>query len=150
MAAAEKLVLIAADLGEVSPRVISEGLRLAKQEGGSALIVHVIDDRFPYPDLFSLDHPDENFFKTLRENALGHLRGWVSHAGTSVPHEYLVARGKPSSTIVEIARNRRPSTLVLGAHGATARRATHPLGSTVERVAREAPCSLFIVVPPHE
>lgn len=150
MAKAENLVMIAADLGDVSSRVISEGLRLAKLEGASALIVHVIDDRFPYPDLYSLDHPDANFFKTLRESALEHLRGWVSLAGTGAPHEYLVARGKPSSTIVEIARGRKPGVLVMGAHGSTAHRATHPLGSTVERVAREAPCSLFIVVPPPE
>ena len=150
MAGAENLVMIAVDLTGHSPRVISEGLRLAAHESASALIVHVIDDRFPYPDLFSLDHPDANFFKTLRESALEHIRGWVALADSRAPHEYLVARGKPSSTIVEIANNRRPSVLVLGANGAKGQRPTHPLGATVERVAREAPCSLYIVVPPPE
>jgi nucleotide-binding universal stress UspA family protein len=150
MAGAGNLVMIAVDLTGQSPRVISEGLRLAAHEGASALIVHVIDDRFPYPDLFSIDHPDANFFKTLRENALEHIRGWVALTEGRVPHEYLVARGKPSSTIVEIARSRRPSLLVMGANSAKEPRPTHPLGGTVERVAREAPCSIFIVVPPSE
>lgn len=150
MAAAENLVMIAVDLSGQSARVISEGLRLAQHEDASALIVHVIDDRFPYPDLFSLDHPDENFFKTLRENALQHMRGWVNLAGSKVPHELLVARGKPSATIVEIAAARRPLVLVMGAHGSTGRKHTHALGATVERVAREVPCSLYIAVPQPE
>lgn len=143
-------VLIAADLSAQAPLVVMEGIRIAAEENRPAVILHVVDDRFPYPDLFSLDHPDSSFYTTIRENAMSHLKKWVADVHFSGPVEYVIARGKPSSTIIDVAGNRKPRLLVVGAHGLSGRKHSHRLGSTAERAARECPCSILIVVAPAE
>jgi nucleotide-binding universal stress UspA family protein len=137
-------VLICADLSHHGLRVVREGVRFAALEKAPVVLLYVIDDRFPYPDLFSLDHPDENFYQALREKALEHLRRWAREAGAPHGTEFLVARGKPSTVIVDLAQERRPVLLVVGAHGLS-RRHGHSLGATAERVARDTPCSILIV-----
>jgi nucleotide-binding universal stress UspA family protein len=141
----ESAVLICADMSTYAPVVIREGLRIAALENAPAVVLHVVDDRFPYPDLFAVNNPDVDYFLTLREKALGQLRRWTAGEGSPRP-ELMVARGKPSSVILEVAANRRPSLVVLGAHGLTGARHPHALGGTAERVARSSPASVLIVV----
>jgi nucleotide-binding universal stress UspA family protein len=143
-------VLICADMSGYAPVVVGEGLRWAKLESRHAVVLHVVDDRFPYPDLFAVNRPDLDYFQTLRKAALERLREWVSHAGQAPPTEFVVARGKPSSVILELAAERRPSLVVVGAHGLTGSRHPHALGATAERVARSSPSSILIVVRPPE
>ncbi|MGH9442590.1 MAG: universal stress protein [Thermoanaerobaculia bacterium] len=138
-------VLIAVDLSIHGPSVLKEGFREAKSRKAPALVLHVIDDRFPYPDLYSLGHPDSNFYKTLRKDALGQLKQWINAAGDRDAPEFLIVWGKPSATILEVARERNPQLLVIGAHGLTEPRHAHTIGGTVERVSRETPCSILIV-----
>jgi nucleotide-binding universal stress UspA family protein len=114
-----------------------------------AIVLHVIDDRFPYPDLFAVNNPDVDYFLTLRETALRHFREWTASAGGPRP-EIVVARGKPSAVILEVAAERRPSLVVVGAHGLTGARHPRALGATAERVARSSPASVLIVVRPTE
>lgn len=138
-------VLICADMSGYAPVVVREGLRLAALEQIPAIVLHVIDDRFPYPDLFAVNNPDVDYFLTLRETALRRLREWTA-AATGPRPELVVARGKPSSVILEVAAERRPSLVVVGAHGLTGPRHPHALGATAERVARSSPASVLIVV----
>jgi len=142
-------VLICADMSGYAPVVIREGLRVAAFEKAPAIVLHVVDDRFPYPDLFAVNNPDVDYFMTLRENALRRLREWAE-SGPGPRPELMVARGKPSSVILEVAGERRPSLVVVGAHGLTGTRHPHALGGTVERVARSSPASVLIVVRPPE
>ena len=143
-------VLVCADMSGYAPVVIHEGLRLAALEKVPATLLHVVDDRFPYPDLFAVDNPDVDYFLTLRETALRRLRDWSAGAPEGRNPELLVARGKPSSVILEVAAERRSSLVVLGAHGLTGARHPHALGATAERVARSSPASVLIVVRPPE
>ena len=143
-------VLICADMSGYAPVVLREGLRHAALEKASALVLHVVDDRFPYPDLFAVNHPDVDYFLTLRKTALGRLRRWAAAASPAQTPEFVVARGKPSTVILEVAAERRASLVVLGAHGLTGARHPHALGATAERVARSSPASVLIVVRPPE
>jgi nucleotide-binding universal stress UspA family protein len=138
-------VLIGADMSAHAPAVIAEGLRLAKLENGRAIVLHVIDDRFPYPDLFAVNNPDIDYFQTLRAGALEKLKAWVRLVPDAPPTELLVARGKPSSVILEVAQERGPDLVVVGAHGMGDAR-HHGLGATAERVARSSMSSVLIVV----
>ncbi len=141
-------VLIAVDVSPAAPAVLREGLRVAAQGARPAVVVHVVDDRFPYPDLYSLDHPDSSFYTSLRENALKHLQGWLHAAAPASPPEIVIARGKPSAVIVEVAQNRRAHLVVVGYTGLSGSKAGHHrLGATAERVVREGPCSVLVVVP---
>jgi nucleotide-binding universal stress UspA family protein len=140
-------VLICADMSGYAPVVVAEGLRLAKLEKSRALILHVIDDRFPYPDLFAVSNPDLDYFQTLRKNALARLQEWRARSVDAGDVEFIVARGKPSSVILDLAVERRPDLVVVGSHGLTGSRHPHALGATAERVARSSPSSILIVVP---
>jgi nucleotide-binding universal stress UspA family protein len=142
-------VLICADMSSYAPAVVREGLRRAALEQFPAIVLHVIDDRFPYPDLFAVNKPDVDYFLTLREAALVRLREWTASAAGPRP-EIIVARGKPSAVILEVAGERSPSLVVLGAHGLTGSRHPRTLGATAERVARASPASVLIVVHPTE
>lgn len=139
-------VLIGADMSVHGPAVIAEGLRLARLEKARAVVLHVIDDRFPYPDLFAVNNPDIDYFQTLRARALEKLREWIRSVPDAPPSELLVARGKPSSVILEVAQERGCDLIVIGAHGLSDGRHSHTLGATAERVARSSPCSVLIVV----
>jgi nucleotide-binding universal stress UspA family protein len=145
-----RTVLIGADMSAHAPIVIREGLRMAKLENARAIILHVVDDRFPYPDLFAVNNPDVDYFQTLRLGALGRLKGWAGSAADAPPTELLVARGKPSSVILDVARERRPDLVVIGAHGLSGAHHPHSLGATAERVARSSPASVLIVVAARE
>jgi len=142
-------VLICADMSTYAPIVLREGLRLAALEQNPAIVLHVIDDRFPYPDLFAVNNPDVDYFLTLREAALRRLREWTAAADGPKP-EIVIARGKPSTVILEVAGERGPSLVVVGAHGLTGSRHPRALGATAERVARSSPASVLIVVRPTE
>lgn len=143
---ASRTVLISADMSAHAPIVVSEGLRQARLEGGRAIVLHVIDDRFPYPDLFAVNNPDVDYFQTLRKVSLEKLKGWVRAVPDAPATELIVARGKPSSVILEITREREPDLVVIGAHGLTGPRHPHSLGATAERVARSSPSSVLIVI----
>ena len=138
-------VLIGADMSAHAPAVIAEGLRIARLERGRAIVLHVVDDRFPYPDLFAVNNPDIDYFQTLRVAALEKLKAWVRAVPDAPPAELLVARGKPSSVILEVTQERRPALVVVGAHGLGDGR-HHGLGATAERVARSSTSSVLIVV----
>jgi hypothetical protein len=70
-----RTVLIGADMSAHAPVVIREGLRMARLENARAIVLHVIDDRFPYPDLFAVNNPDVDYFQTLRRAALDETQG---------------------------------------------------------------------------
>ena len=142
-------VLIGADMSAQAPIVIREGLRIARLENARAIVLHVVDDRFPYPDLFAVNNPDVDYFQTLRISALAKLKEWAG-SDAAPPKELIVARGKPSSVILEVARERQPDLLVIGAHGLSGARHPHSLGATAERVARSSPVSILIVVAGRE
>ena len=138
-------VLICADMSGYAPVVVREGLRHAALEKAAAILLHVVDDRFPYPDLFAVNRPDVDYFLTLREVALRRLREWAATPPAQAP-EFVVARGKPSAVILDVAAERRAALVVVGAHGLTGARHPHALGATAERVARSSPASVLIVV----
>ncbi len=139
-------VLICADVSGYASVVIREGLRLATLEKASAVVLHVVDDRFPYPDLYAVNNPDVDYFQTLRKTALERMKEWARAAPDAPPTEFMVARGKPSTVILEVAAERHPDLVVIGSHGLSGPRHPHALGGTAERVARSSPASILIVV----
>jgi nucleotide-binding universal stress UspA family protein len=145
-----RTVLIGADMSAHAPIVIREGLRMARLEHARAIVLHVVDDRFPYPDLFAVNNPDIDYFQTLRLSALAKIKEWAGSNAEVSPPELIVARGKPSSVILDVARERQPDLLVIGAHGLTGARHPHSLGATAERVARSSSVSVLIVVAGRE
>lgn len=71
---------------------------------------------------------------------------YASKIPEGTPAEYVVATGSASQQIVEIARRKDASMIVLGRQGAGAVRALL-FGNVAARVVRHAPCPVLVVPP---
>ena len=140
-------LLVPLDFSDDSQRALAYGLALAATVGAEVALLTVIEDSFPYPELFAWDHPDEEFYKSMRERALHHmdelLRGAAAAAGSV---ERLVVRGRPRAEIVAVAADIGADLIVLARHGSSGIRHAF-MGSTAESVLRHASCPVLVLPP---
>jgi len=142
-----KKVLIPLDFSDDSQRALRYGLALATAAQAQVALLTVIEDRFPYPELFAWDHPDEDFYKSMRERALHHMGEVLqSAAAPAVGVEKLVVRGRPSHEIVVVAADIGADLIVLARHGSSGIRHAF-MGSTAESVLRHASCPVLVLPP---
>ena len=137
-------ILIPVDVAEFRHRAFRLGTHLAKLNDAEVLLLTVIDDRFPYPDMFSFQMPGEDFYWHVRERARKVLEDAMTEAPEGVRVRTMVARGKPWKVIVEIAEAEEADLIIMTAH--THRGLEHALlGSVAEKVLHHAPCPILIV-----
>ena len=143
-------VLIPLDFSDDSQRALVYGLALAASCGAEVALLTVIEDSFPYPELFAWDHPNEEFYKSMRERALHHMDELLQAApadGAKV--ERLVVRGRPRHEIVAVAADQGADLIVLARHGSSGIRHAF-MGSTAESVLRHAACPVLVLPPAAE
>jgi nucleotide-binding universal stress UspA family protein len=141
-------VLVAIDLKEPSAYALDQGLALGKRTGAPVVVVHVIPDvvrvRALFPQLDSGDAIDAMDLESkIREAALG----WLADRG--VPADAVTLRiesGDAFVRILDLATSIDASVIVIGS---TSRPedAIIPLGSTAERVVRQADIPVLIARP---
>ena len=102
-------ILVPVDVAEMRRRGLRLAMRLAEVNGAEIVLLTVIDDRFPYPDIFSLHMPDADYYRHLRERAARVLEEAAAEAPEGVTVRPVVARGKPARVIVEVAREEVPT-----------------------------------------
>jgi universal stress protein A len=141
-------VLIPLDFSDDSRRACEHGLDLARATGATVALLTVIEETFPYPELFALDNPNEEFYRAMRERALHHM-GAVADLAAGVPVEHIVVRGRPRQEIVAVAADWGADLIVLARHGSGGLRNAF-MGSTSEAVLRHAPCPVVVLPPPAE
>src|SRR5690606_31329747 len=107
-------------------------LALARATGAEVALLTVVDETFPYPELFAWDHPNEEFYKTLRERALAQMDAILAESGAGLRVERLVVRGRPRVEIPAVARDVGADLIVLARHGSGRMRGAW--GSTSEAV----------------
>ncbi len=146
-------VLIPLDFSDDSQRALVYGLALAGTCGAEVALLTVIEDSFPYPELFAWDHPNEEFYKSMRERALHHMEELLQGAVTDAPAvakvERLVVRGRPRHEIVAVAADIGADLVVLARHGSSGIRHAF-MGSTAESVLRHARCPVLVLPPAPE
>ena len=98
------------------------------------------------PELFSIDHPNEEFYRTMRERALLHMAE-LTTGEAEVVIERIVVRGRPRQEIVAVAADWGADLVVLARHGSGGLRNAF-MGSTSEAVLRHAPCPVLVLPPP--
>lgn len=143
-------ILIPVDFSEASVRSLRHGLGLARAMGASAVVVTVIDTSFPYPDLYSLEDPEHDYFRVMRERAFQRMGEWLSELpdAPSVGVEKVVLRGRPAVELPSFAAEIGADLMIVARHGSGALR--HALmGHTTESLVRSAPCPV-LVLPPEE
>jgi len=138
-------ILIPLDFSDDSRRALEYGLALAGANGAEVTLLTVIEDSFPYPELFAWDHPNEEFYRSMRERALTHMEELL-HGGDGTKVERVVVRGRPKQEIVAVAADLHADLIVLARHGSSGIRHAF-MGSTAEGVLRHAPCPVLILPP---
>jgi len=141
-------IVIPVDFSDASVRSLGHGLDLAAQTGASVVVLFVVDTSFPYPDLFSFEAPNDDYFKVMRDRARAKMDEWLGKlpAAQKVSVDKVVGRGRPAAEIVAIADEVGADLIVVSRHDQSGLR--HALmGSTTEAVIRSAPCPVTVLPP---
>jgi nucleotide-binding universal stress UspA family protein len=140
-------ILCPVDLTEESKSAIALALDLARTRDGTLYLVHVVDDAFPYPDIFAVTRPGEDFYRTIRKEAEAQMRSMAEDQDLGgVLVETAVLQGRPASEVVAFAADKEVDVIVLST---LARRGLDRmlLGSQAERILRNAPCPVLSFKP---
>lgn len=137
-------ILIPVDVAEFRRRAFRLGIRLASLNDAEVVLLTVVDDRFPYPDIFSFHVPNEDYYKHIRERAASILEQVIAEAPNDVRIRPMVSRGNPARVIVEVAEQENIELIIMTSH--TTRGLEHViLGSVTDKVLRSAPCPVLVM-----
>jgi nucleotide-binding universal stress UspA family protein len=140
-------ILVPLDFSDDSRRALVYALGVARSTGAALVLVTVVEDTFPYPEIFAWDHPNEEFYKAMRERSLHHMDELLHGLATDrIPIERVVVRGRPRQEIAAIAVDVGADLVVLARHGSSGLRSAF-MGSTAESVLRSAPCPVLVLPP---
>lgn len=139
-----KRLLLPTDFSESARHAFAYALSLAQKYEADLHLLHVVDVP-PHPYASEL-------FPGAMARVVEELSGYArvemaklvaeARAHGREPHER-IASGKPAAEIVRIAAEQAIDVIVIGTQGRGA--LSHALfGSTAERVARRAPCSVLV------
>lgn len=133
-------ILVPVDFSVHAERALEWAIELARPGSAVVHVVHALD----VPDLVGMTG---TWWSTLRGRAvelLDRCADRVDAAGIACERKLI--EGKPVDAILEEARSCKADLIVIGSHGAGARRLV--LGSVAERVLRLAPCPVLTVRDP--
>ena len=140
-------VLVSTDFSEAADKAIPLAFRLAKDQGGSVVLVHVLEATPSPSPLYSHYYPSPSAdqrrkAETQAREAL--MQRVPAAYRDSVPAEAELAHGVPAHEILRIATEKQASLIVISTHGRTGLQ-HFVLGSVAERVIRHAPCPVLVV-----
>jgi len=142
-------ILVPLDFSDDSRRALDHALVLAQRSGARLVLATVIEDTFPYPELFAWDHPNEEFYKAMRERAIHHMDELLAGRATGIEVERVVVKGKPRHEIAALAADVGADLIVMARHGSSGLR-TAFMGSTALGLLREARCAVLVLPPAGE
>ena len=148
-------IVVAVDGTLTSNRGLATATGLAKDQGATLHIVHVVDELVMVPMVEGAGMLGDDYIATVVESLRESGRKILSSAekaaakgGATVDTELLSSRGQPvASVILAYAKRVRADLIVLGTHGRRGlRRAV--MGSDAEGVLREATVPVLLVRTP--
>ena len=141
-------ILFPTDFSDFSSYAASFAVSFACDYGAKLHVLHVVDTLIDFYETLSETPPGEELDSKIIEMAAEELKAASSpEQFTRLDHESICIKGKPFVEIVRFARDKEMDMIVMGTHGRSA--IEHALiGSTAERVVREARCPVFTVRKP--
>ena len=141
------LILVPTDFSPLSCEAFAWAGLFAKGFRAKILILHVISESAA-EDMISI--PDNPWEDILEREDTTMIEGFsaclASDFDESLTKETLVAVGSAAPQIIEVAKKRNASMIVMATHGRTG--LAHALiGSVAEKVIRLAPCPVLSVKP---
>jgi nucleotide-binding universal stress UspA family protein len=146
MSVSVKRVLVANDFSAGADAALQHGCAAARAYGASLDVLHVVSDPLEQAPTTAEGYVVPNDFnQKLEASVRRHVMETLSQAcGTWLAVEVLVRHGTPADEILKAARERRADLVVVGRHGHRLLERLL-LGTTAERVVREAPCPVLTV-----
>jgi nucleotide-binding universal stress UspA family protein len=145
-------IVVSTDFSEESSRALENALALAHATGGMVMVLHVIDSRsinvLPYAwGATSEDKMRQTSYEDMEKEVKEVLAATLADG---IPFEHSVEvtlhvrRGTPHDMIVEFAKDKEASLIVIGARAHSFVEDVM-LGGVTERVSRHAHCPVMIV-----
>jgi len=146
-------ILVPTDYSDTSRRALDVGLRLARLFEARIVCLHAPDE-LPHGHLRSSLINDVNDLidedeERLRQSARDRLTQLVAAGNPGIPLadiDFLVVSGNPADVILRASEELHCDLIVMGTHGRSGI-TDKLLGSTADRVARRATCSVMTVKP---
>ncbi len=143
-----KRILVPIDFSDYSARALDYALAFAEQFQAKLILLHVVEPTV-YPENHMLvppamDEVNQGLVEAGRERLEGVSRKRIGHR---VPVELLVRLGRAHSEITDTAKAVGADLIIIATHGYTGLKHVL-LGSTAERVVRQAPCPVLTVRDP--
>ena len=140
-------ILVATDFGEAAAVALQRAVALAQAQGAELLLLLHVIPPWPYPlgatDAGASGLP--TLFGEVRRSCEERLAELCRReVPTDVPSRTLVREGTPYAEIVRAAREEKADLIAVAPRNRSALE-TVLLGSTAEKVARKAACSVLIV-----
>jgi nucleotide-binding universal stress UspA family protein len=141
-------ILIGTDFSDYSKEALDYAVLLAEHFGAELYLLHVFDIPTYLPGGIRVTGMEfSEWIRSLREGAqkkLEALAGEVRQKGVVV--HPILKEGIPFREIPKAVKEVSADLIVLGTHGRTGLD-RFMMGSVAERVARRAPCPIFLVKP---
>lgn len=136
-------LLVPVDFSDSSLRALRYAVGLAAESGGSLTIVHVVPADYGWLGIGKEEFRDLD--KSLQHQAADHLRALAdANVPGNMSADLEVRLGRPAEEIVAAATESKSDLIVLSTHGLTGLD-RYLIGSVADRVARLAPCPVFLM-----
>ena len=135
-----KKILVPIDASHVAAG--SQSVALAQKvmdDGGQLILLNVLESA---PAYVASQIPDSVLARVASDSEAA-LKRIASDHGLPAATEILIKRGKPSTTILDVAEELGADAIVVASHNPTI--ASYLLGSVASHVVRRAHCSVFVV-----
>ena len=138
-----KRILVTTDFSEESKKALPYAANFAERFGSEVMLLNVLDPPFRFAGLESV------MLLQSGDATMGRLYSGLDalaekRFGKAVRAETQVRAGKPYREIIKAARDSEAGLLVMATHGYSGLKHAF-LGSTTERVVRQAPCPVLAV-----
>jgi nucleotide-binding universal stress UspA family protein len=143
-AATPRRLLVPVDFSGASLGALDHAARLAVEWGASLRIVHVVARDDGWLGIGREEFRDLD--KSLQEQATHELRAIATKLPHGIKAELQVRIGRPAEEIVAAADEAKADLIVLSTQGRTGLD-RYLIGSVAERVARLAPCPVYLIRP---
>lgn len=138
-------VVVALDDSPRAPLVLEAAIAVASRHGAKLWAIRAAGLQSRLPKEILSVRPDD-VPAILKKAEEARLKALIGEAKAEIPIEVVVEIGSAADIICNFAKRVRADVVIVGSHGY--RGLDHFLGTTAERVANTAPCSVLVVRPP--
>jgi nucleotide-binding universal stress UspA family protein len=140
-----RTLLVPVDFSAESEKAVVYAVTLARQLGGKIMLLYVLEPiRTPDFAMFPLSLTRKQLLAKCKRRLQRITQDLELERAIVKSHE--VRYGLASEEIIKTARRCRVDLIVISTHGLTGLK-RYVLGSTTERVVRQAPCPVLVVRP---